>query len=235
MNSGAEGAENCFQHLKMVNFFFHHSLANDDFSEPPQRADSKSPGFTFCRILGPGHLQSPGVSLGRILGGPSIEPFFGGGGGLASGLFRPQPPDLKARPPLVTLQPPQGACSAPWYCTESVGYCGAGIGVFPTAGVKLRVPTLDLGVPRPHSRRRSAHVPRPLQGRGPQKQGEGGGGTGLSGGVCIRSALHGALHFSPAKPLMRMRGCVQGSAGALRPPPPASSVYPITIGTPMVV
>ena len=32
----------------------------------------------FCRILGPGHLRGPGVSLGRSLGGPSIEPFLGG-------------------------------------------------------------------------------------------------------------------------------------------------------------
>ena len=44
-------------------------MGNDIFSEPPQRADSKNPIFIFCRILGPGHLQGPGVSLGRILGG----------------------------------------------------------------------------------------------------------------------------------------------------------------------
>ena len=33
----------------------------------------------FCRFLGLGHLRGPGVSLGRILGVPSIEPLFGGG------------------------------------------------------------------------------------------------------------------------------------------------------------
>ena len=32
------------------------------------------------RFLGLGHLRGPGVSLGRILGDPSIEPLFGGGG-----------------------------------------------------------------------------------------------------------------------------------------------------------
>ena len=55
-------------------------MANDDFSEPPQRADSKNPIFIFCRILGPGHLRGLGFSVGRILGGPSIEPFLGEGG-----------------------------------------------------------------------------------------------------------------------------------------------------------
>ena len=46
------------------------SMANDDFSEPPRRADSKNPMFFFSRFLGPGHLWDPGVSLGWILGGP---------------------------------------------------------------------------------------------------------------------------------------------------------------------
>ena len=55
-------------------------MANDGFSEPPRRADSNTSLFTFCRISGPGHLQGPGVSLGRILGGLSIEPFLGGFG-----------------------------------------------------------------------------------------------------------------------------------------------------------
>ena len=62
----------------MVNFFFAKYMANDVFSEPPRRADSKNPIYTFSRILGPGHLWVRGVSLGRILGGPSIEPFLGG-------------------------------------------------------------------------------------------------------------------------------------------------------------
>ena len=56
----------------MVNFFFFTKyMANDDFSEPPRRADSKNPIFIFCRILGPGHLRGPGVWVGFF--------FFGGG------------------------------------------------------------------------------------------------------------------------------------------------------------
>ena len=73
-------------------------MANDDFSEPPRRADSKNPFSFFCRISGPGHLRGPGVSLGRILGARQLGPFLGGG--LARGLYRPPPPQLKARPPL---------------------------------------------------------------------------------------------------------------------------------------
>ena len=57
--------------------------------------------FFFCGISGPGHLRGPGVSLGRILGGPSIEPFFGGG--LARGLYRHPPP--QSAPPPHQLSP----------------------------------------------------------------------------------------------------------------------------------
>ena len=69
-----------FLSIKNGQFFFTKYLANDDFSEPPRRADSKNPIFIFCRFLGPGHFQGPGVSFGRILGVPSIEPFLGEGG-----------------------------------------------------------------------------------------------------------------------------------------------------------
>ena len=62
-------------------------MANDDFSEPPRCADSKNPIFIFCRFLGLGHLRGPGVSLGRILGVLSIEPYLGEGGVLARGLY----------------------------------------------------------------------------------------------------------------------------------------------------
>ena len=46
--------------------------------------------------------EAPGVCLGRILGVPSIEPFLREGGGPAGGLYRPPPPEVKARPPLCT-------------------------------------------------------------------------------------------------------------------------------------
>ena len=49
----------------MVNFFTTKYRANDDFSEPPRRTDSKNPIFIFCRISGPCHLRGPGsVSVG---------------------------------------------------------------------------------------------------------------------------------------------------------------------------
>ena len=81
----------------MVNFFFTKCMANDVFSEPPRRADSKNPIFIFSRFLGLGHLRGPGVSLGRILGVQSVEPFWGGPAG---GLYRlPLPPQTKTRPP----------------------------------------------------------------------------------------------------------------------------------------
>ena len=62
----------------MVKFPVIKYMANIDFSESTRRADSKYPIFSFCRILGPGCLQGPGVSPGRILGAPLIEPFWGG-------------------------------------------------------------------------------------------------------------------------------------------------------------
>ena len=64
--------------LKMVKIFFIKCMANDHFSEPPRRA-SKNPIFIFCRILVPGHLRGPEVSLSRILGVLSVEPFLGEG------------------------------------------------------------------------------------------------------------------------------------------------------------
>ena len=54
--------------------------------------DSKYPIFIFSQFLGPGHLQGPGVRLGRFLGVLSNEPFLGEGGGPAGGLYRPAPP-----------------------------------------------------------------------------------------------------------------------------------------------
>ena len=80
-------------------------VANRDFSEPPQRADSKNPIFIFCQFLGLGHLRSPGVSLGRILGVPSIEPFLGEGGGSGWRALSspPPPPPGSESPPAPAL------------------------------------------------------------------------------------------------------------------------------------
>ena len=67
-------------------------MANDDFSEPPQRADSKNTIFIFSRFLGLGHLQGLGVRLSMILGVLSIEPFLGEGGDRQEGSIDPPPP-----------------------------------------------------------------------------------------------------------------------------------------------
>ena len=76
-------------------------MTNDDFSEPPRRSDSKNPIFIFfCRISGPGHLRGPWVSLRRILRGPSIEPFFLGGGEVQpEGCITLRPPGAEPPPP----------------------------------------------------------------------------------------------------------------------------------------
>ena len=67
-------------------------MANDDFSEPPRRADSKNAISFFSRFLGLGHHQGLGVRLGRILGVLSIEPFLGGGGSGQRALSTPPSP-----------------------------------------------------------------------------------------------------------------------------------------------
>ena len=54
-------------------------------------------GGSIARFLGLGHLRRPGVSLGRILGVLSIEPFFWGGVP-AGGLYRPPPPPGNENP-----------------------------------------------------------------------------------------------------------------------------------------
>ena len=88
-------------------FFSIKYIAKDDSSKPPRRADPPPPPthtnshfHFFCefsvRVTGYG-LRDPGVSLGRILGGPSNEPFLRGGGGgggwaFTRGLYRPPPP-----------------------------------------------------------------------------------------------------------------------------------------------
>ena len=76
-------------------------MAHDGVSERPRRADSKSSIFLFLPnfCLGPGHLRGLGVSLGRILGGPSIEPFCWGVWSSQRAVSTPSPAKLKARPP----------------------------------------------------------------------------------------------------------------------------------------
>ena len=68
MNSGARGAEKVLTIENGQVFVRTKYMTND--------ADSKNPIFIFAGFLCPGHLRGLGVSLGRIFGSPSIEPFL---------------------------------------------------------------------------------------------------------------------------------------------------------------
>ena len=85
MNSGAKGAELFLRTLKMVILFSPTKyVANDDFSEPPRRADSRNYIFIFFLpifFFWSGSPPGPGVSLGRISqGGRQLSFFLGAGG-----------------------------------------------------------------------------------------------------------------------------------------------------------
>ena len=69
--------------------------SNMPFSQKKKSCTSqKTQLYFFGRISGPGHLR--GVGLGRILGGPPLEPFFGEGGSSHGAVSTPSPPKLKA-------------------------------------------------------------------------------------------------------------------------------------------
>ena len=95
----------------MVKFFSPNALQMMTFLDPLDALIPKVPfSFFFCQISGPGHLRDPGVGLGGIFLGPSIEPFFlrvGGGGGSSQRAVSPPPP-----PPLFESPPtPATVCS----------------------------------------------------------------------------------------------------------------------------
>ena len=102
MNSGAERAQNFFEHRKWSIFFFTKDMANDDFSGPPRRADPKIPFLFFAEFRVWVTSAAGGVGLGRILGGRSIEPFVGGRvssqGVVSTPYPRPGRPGTSCRP-----------------------------------------------------------------------------------------------------------------------------------------
>ena len=82
----------------MVNFFFTKSMANDEFSQPPRRADSKIPFSLFaefCVRVTSGTRRS--VSVG-FWGAHPWSPFWGKEF-LAGGLYRPPLPPVERPPP----------------------------------------------------------------------------------------------------------------------------------------
>ena len=70
-------------------------MANDDFSEPPRRADSNDPIFIFCRFWVRVTYEAQGSVLVGFWGSRQLSPFWGRGGGLARGLYRPPPLNCK--------------------------------------------------------------------------------------------------------------------------------------------
>ena len=78
MNSGAGGAENFLSIQNGQSFFFSFTkyMANDDFFDPPRRADSKNPIFIFGRFW----VQVTSGALGSVSvgfwGGRRLSPFF---------------------------------------------------------------------------------------------------------------------------------------------------------------
>ena len=96
------------------------------FLNPLDALIPKIPFSFFSRFLGQGHLQAPGVRLGRILGGLSIEPFLGEGGVRPEGSIDPPPRKQKPGLPrgdvaiLISPHPegcPVGFAAAPCYQT----------------------------------------------------------------------------------------------------------------------
>ena len=80
-NSGAKGAHIFFFSIQNGKKIFSPGRWQVmTFLNPLDALIPKIPFFFFYRISGSGHLWGLGVNLGRSLGGPSIEPFFGGGG-----------------------------------------------------------------------------------------------------------------------------------------------------------
>ena len=89
----------------MVNFFFlTKHMANDDFSEPPRRTDSKSPIFIFffadywVRVTS----GARGVSLGRTR---QLSLFWLRGGASQGALSTPPPPQIASLLAPVSLSP----------------------------------------------------------------------------------------------------------------------------------
>ena len=74
-------------------------MANDDFSEPPRRADPKNPIFSFSDFWVWVTSEAQGsVSVG-FWGSCQLSPFWRGGGCGRRALSTPPPPETKTRPP----------------------------------------------------------------------------------------------------------------------------------------
>ena len=73
----------------MVKIFFTKFMANDDFSEPPRRADSANPIFIFADFWVWVTSEAQGSVSEGFWGSCQLSPFWERGGGLVRGLYRP--------------------------------------------------------------------------------------------------------------------------------------------------
>ena len=88
-------APKIFLSIKIDRFLFTKYMADDDFSEPPRRADSKNPIFIFW-VWVTSEAQGS-VSVG-FWGSRQLSPFLGGG--VSQGALSTPPAQLQARLPL---------------------------------------------------------------------------------------------------------------------------------------
>ena len=77
--------------------------------------------FHFLPLLGLGRLRGPGVSLGRIFGGPSIGPFFGGGVIQRAVSTAPPPVESPPTPAMAVCFCPCSLITQTWYETGPPG------------------------------------------------------------------------------------------------------------------
>ena len=175
-------------------------MANDDFAEPPRRADSKNPIFFFSANFESRSPPGTRGSVGRILGGMAIEPFgVGGGGASHRAVSTPPPFSLKLRPPKRNLT--AVAAGPKWDSTQALA---------PPCHVALAPPhppppphrpvlwpaawSIRPCAPRTTTLRALPHCPDALRG----------GGGGARTAAC---SLHFA--FSVVHPLASLRPCRQ--------------------------
>ena len=111
----------------MVNFCLANCMANDDFSEPPRRADSKNAVFIFFADFWVWVTsEARGSVLVGFWGARQLSPFFGGGGSSQGALLTPAPSIASPAAPVV-MHPSTGGRSGPaWPSDRAEGHWSGG-------------------------------------------------------------------------------------------------------------
>ena len=155
------------EHWKSSFFFLaEFNTANDDFSEPPRRADSKTPIFILCRILVRVTSAARGsVSVG-FWGARQLSPFRRGGVWLEGCIHDSPPPAVEGPPtPGAPLEIRRGSTPLPSTCAAP-----------PAADTRWSRGPLGPAVHVPHQMRRRA--PPRLHCLGTDVRGIAGAGAG---------------------------------------------------------